>query len=258
MSDRLYCFSTLGCPDLSVREAVGLAQQFDIPAIELRTISGSLDVPGALNAEFGSPAGFGRWVKASSVAMLGLGTSARLFGDSFDLAEIEPFLPWAEAAKIPYLRVFDGGHILTDPDYAVAASRLAEWQAVRQKRGLAVDLMIETHDALVDAHQLGEFVRRVPEAKILWDTHHTWAKGGADPQATWALIGPQVVHLHVKDSIPAPDGRQYVLPGQGTFPMRALLDAVPPAIPMSLEWERHWHRELPPLADALAATRGWW
>ncbi|MGG2474197.1 sugar phosphate isomerase/epimerase family protein, partial [Rhizobium sp. BR5] len=29
-------------------------------------------------------------------------------------------------------------------------------------------------------------------------------------------------------------------------------------IPLSLEWERHWHPELPPLEDALMAARNWW
>lgn len=258
MTNRLHCFSTLGCSELSLREAAALAGQFSIPALELRTISGSLDVPGALKAEFGSPEAFGRWMKASGVTILGLGTSARLFGDGFDLAEIEPFLPWAVVAGTPYLRVFDGGNVLDGIHYAMAAERLSQWQDYRRSHGLAVDLMIETHDALTDAGQLAAFARRLPQAKILWDSHHTWAKGGAELHATWSVIAPQVVHIHVKDSIPAAKGPEYVLPGHGTFPIRTLLDLVPPAIPVSLEWERHWHKQLPPLADALAAARGWW
>lgn len=258
MNNRVRCFSTLGCPDLSVRKAVTLARQFDIPAIELRTISGSLDVPGALGAEFGSPEAFGQWMQASGVSILGLGTSARLFGDGLDIAEIETFVPWAEAARIPYLRVFDGGKALDESDYAMAVERLNFWREHRLSRALAVDIMIETHDALADVDQLATFAGRLPEMKILWDCHHTWAKGGADLQITWPLIAPQVVHVHVKDSSPTLEGREYVLPGRGTFPMRTLLDLVPPTIPVSLEWERHWHKQLPPLNDALAAARGWW
>ncbi|MDB5537991.1 MAG: sugar phosphate isomerase [Devosia sp.] len=259
MSTLTHCFSTLGCPDLSVHEAAELAQTYGIEAIELRVISGSLDIRQALAAEFGDPATFARWLENTPISIVGLGTSARLFGDG-NLGELEQFLPWAEAARVPYLRIFDGGETLSDSDYAQAGEKLSNWQAKRQRRGLAVDLMVETHDALAHPAQLSEFVTRLPAAAILWDAHHTWAKGGADPVATWRSIAPYVVHVHVKDSVLRADGRHYVLPGQGEFPMAALLPLLEAAkpTPISLEWERHWHNELPPLDQALHAARSWW
>lgn len=259
MSALTHCFSTLGCPDLSVHEAAELAQAYGIQAIELRVISGSLDIPQALAAEFGDPAALGRWLENSPIRIAGFGTSARLFGGGH-LADLEQFLPWAEAARVPYLRIFDGGETLSDSDYAQAGEKLSSWQAERKRRGLTVDLMIETHDALAQPAQLSEFVTRLPTAAILWDAHHTWAKGGADPVATWRATAPHVVHVHVKDSVLRADGRHYVLPGQGDFPMatlRPLLASAGP-IPISLEWERHWHNELPPLDQALQAARSWW
>lgn len=259
MSALLHCFSTLGCPDLSVRQAAELARNHGIGAIELRVISGSLDVPQALENEFGSPEGLADWLGEAPVRIAALGTSARLFGDT-GLDELEAFLPWAEAARVPYLRVFDGGETLSDADYEAACERLAKWQAGRQRRGLVTDVMIETHDALAHPGQLAEFVKRLPSASILWDAHHTWAKGGADPVVTWREIAPHVVHVHVKDSALRGDGRHYVLPGQGGFPMAQLLPLLRAAgpIPISLEWERHWHNELPPLDEALRAAGPWW
>ena len=72
--------------------------------------------------------------------------------------------------------------------------------------------------------------------------------------------------MHVKDSMPVPSGKPpftYVLPGAGEFPMEALraaLEADGFAGPVSLEWEKFWHPDLPPLDTALAAAaaRGWW
>lgn len=261
MTGLVHCFSTLGCPDLSVQQAVELARQHNVPAIELRVIGGSLDVPAALADEFGTPADLKTYLAGQGVRIAGLGTSVRLFEHDYNPAKIEPFLPWAEAAGVPFLRIFDGGNALTDDDYDRADDRLAAWQADRQRRGLGVDLMIETHDALFQPDQLARFVKRLPNAPILWDAHHTWAKGGADPLATWQQIAPSVVHLHVKDSVARADGRHYVLPGQGSFPMAALLAqlrADQRSLPLSLEWERHWHKELPPLDAALVAARGWW
>jgi sugar phosphate isomerase/epimerase len=69
----------------------------------------------------------------------------------------------------------------------------------------------------------------------------------------------------VKDSAPdlAPGApTAYVLPGTGVFPMAALRAALAGGYsgPLSLEWERQWHPELPPLDLALraAAERAWW
>lgn len=260
MSGFEYCFSTLGCSELSLHEVADLAERHGIEMVELRAISGSLDLPTALAAEFGDPAGLAAFLSRRKVTVAALNTSVRLF-DAADLSTVEPFIAWAEAAGAGYLRVFDGGSRLNEADLVQAAGMLDAWQAMRQSRGLKVDLMIETHDALADFEQLIAFVEQVPTARILWDTHHTWARG-ADIEALWRRIATSVVHLHVKDSAPDGDGRRrYVLPGQGDFPVAGLVSLLRSderRLPLSLEWERHWHPELPPLENALAAARTWW
>jgi sugar phosphate isomerase/epimerase len=99
----------------------------------------------------------------------------------------------------------------------------------------------------------------------LWDSHHTWKRGGEDPVATWAAIAPHVVHVHVKDSVSRPSAKHpytYVVPGSGEFPAAPLMDCLRRefSASVSLEWERQWHPYLSPLDEALtAATRnGWW
>lgn len=255
-----YCFSTLGCSELSLHEAADLAERHGIASVELRTLSGTVDLIPALTAEFGTPSDFAAFLAERNLRVAALNTSIRLFG-STDLSAIEPFIDWAEAADIHYLRIFDGGKQLGPDEMTRAAGLLDDWQVLRQSRGLNVELMIETHDALADYEQLLAFVERVPAARILWDTHHTWAKG-SDLQSLWHRVAKNVVHLHVKDSTTDSDGkRHYVLPGHGDFPMAdliSLLRSDERQIPLSLEWERHWHPELPPLEDALKAARSWW
>lgn len=255
-----YCFSTLGCSELSLHEAADLAQRHGIGHVELRTLSGTVDLIPALTAEFATPSRFAAFLAGSDLEVAALNTSIRLFG-STDLSAIEPFIDWAEAANISYLRIFDGGKPLGQDEMTQAAGLLDNWQSLRLSRGLNVDLMIETHDALADFEQLLDFIACVPASKLLWDTHHTWAKG-SDPKILWQHIAQNVVHLHVKDSTTDSDGRRrYVLPGHGDFPMAELLSLLQSDerhIPLSLEWERHWHPELSPLDDALKAARGWW
>lgn len=135
---------------------------------------------------------------------------------------------------------------------------------MRSERGWKTELVVETHDALVGAAALRAFLRAMPEAGLLWDAHHTWRKGGEDPGATWPVIRSSVRHVHAKDSASRPsDGLPYtyVLPGTGEFPFaafkRALGDGYAGAV--CLEWEKLWHPDIPPLAEAIdAAVRNGW
>lgn len=260
MSAFEYCFSTLGCPEINLHQVAGLADRHGIAAVELRTLSATVDLISALVAEFETPAGLAAFRTGYNLRIVALSTSVKLFGTS-DLSAVEPFIPWAEAAGVSYLRIFDGGKYIDADAMTRAADLLNDWQDVRKRRGINVDVMIETHDALADSGQLASFVEQVPKANMLWDTHHTWAKG-EKLDAVWSRICANVVHLHVKDSKIGSDGRRhYVLPGQGDFPIGdliALLRADSRRLPLSLEWERHWHPELPPLDKALKTARPWW
>ena len=125
--------------------------------------------------------------------------------------------------------------------------------------------MMETHDTLVHPRPLADFLRRAPQTALLWDAHHTWRKGGSEIGAVWDLLRAHVVHIHVKDSVSeeSPQGYRYVLPGTGEFPMgelRRRLHAADFQGAVSLEWERGWHPDLPPLEEALesAGQLSWW
>ncbi len=260
MSAFEYCFSTLGCSEMNLHKVADLADRHDIAAVELRTLSGTVDLISALTAEFANPAGLGAFLAGRNLEIVALNTSAKLF-ESPALSALDTFIPWAEAAGAAHLRIFDGGKQLGADDMKRAVTLLDHWQAIRHSSGFNVDLMIETHDVLADPEQLAVFVELMPTVRILWDTHHTWARG-ADLGLVWDRIARNIVQLHVKDSTTDSDGRRhYVLPGDGDFPMAELISLLRQNerhIPLSLEWERHWHPELPSLEDALIAARNWW
>jgi sugar phosphate isomerase/epimerase len=261
------CFSTLGCPELSLDEVFALARRAAIPAVELRALSGTVELPALFQKTLGSPVALAAAVKVSGVGVQALDTSFKLVGHKLeDRAKLLEFIPWAEAAGARWLRVFDGGKEASAAEIASAAETLAWWADERRKAGAAVDLMIETHDSLVTASAILALVAAAPAARVLWDAHHTWYKGGEDAEETWARVRGSVVHVHVKDSVPVASARHpytYVLPGDGRFPMAPLLarlEADGYGQALSLEWERMWHPYLPPLEEALAlaASRRWW
>jgi hypothetical protein len=73
---------------------------------------------------------------------------------------------------------------------------------------------------------------------------------------TWQAIALPVTHGHLKDSISVPSARHpftCVLPDEGEFPRRAILQALNREFPGSvgLEREKLWYPYLPPLDEEL-------
>jgi sugar phosphate isomerase/epimerase len=258
--------STLGCPTLSLDGALGLAAEFGIDAVEIRTLEGTTDLP-ALFARLGKEAVCRTQKLHGNVQVLVLSTSFRLVRPSKeDCAALLSFVPWAEAMGVPWLRVFDGGEASDGSTVTLAAETHHWWRQLRSEQGWSVDVIVETHDGLVAHETINQFCAKAENANVLWDAHNTWRATRIDPVDLWPRIAEHVVHIHVKDSVSrASDGfpYSYVLPGDGEFPMRRLCEALRRdeyANAVSLEWERQWHPDLPPLELALqaAANRGWW
>jgi sugar phosphate isomerase/epimerase len=260
-------FSTIGCPELSLDEVLALACRHRMDQVELRALSGTVDLPAHFTATLGQPDALAARVRTSGLAIASLDTSFRLVtGSAKDREKLLHFIPWAEAARVPHLRVFDGGSQGDAADLDGARANLAWWREARRKGGWAVELAIETHDAFSNPDALARLLQAEPDCVILWDAHHTWRKGGEHPVETWRRLLGRTRHIHVKDSLPLPGDRlpySYVMPGAGNFPMAALVEALNAAGyagVLSLEWERLWHGELPDLEAALnhAEARSWW
>lgn len=258
-------FSTLGCAEFTVEQVCALAERHSVKAVELRALGGMLTLPAYLQGRFESPAVLAAHFARQGLEIASLDTSCKLIGPTAaDRAELLAYVPWAEGLGVRRLRVFDGGDRFDETALAQAAETLAWWRDLRRERGVAVDLMVETHDLLLDAARIQEFIAAMPGGGVsmLWDAHHTWKKGGEDPLATWRAIRPHVGHIHLKDSVGPPHAFTYVLPGTGEFPMERLRAALADEFAgvVSLEWERFWHPYLPGLDEALAcaARQGWW
>jgi sugar phosphate isomerase/epimerase len=258
--------SSLGCPDLTLDGVAALVARHGLQGCELRFLAGTVDLPGYFEATFGTPGALAAQVRSLGLTVFSLGTSFALIGrGEEDRREFLRYLPWAEALGIGRVRVFDGGKAGSDEELAEAAATCRWWQDVRRERGWKTDIMVETHDLLFTSAMIERFIAAVPGVPLLWDSHHTWQRGGENPLDTWAAVHAHVRHIHVKDSILQPSARHpftYVLPGAGAFPAPALMARLASdgfAGPVSLEWERAWHPYLPSLDAALdRAAQGWW
>ena len=257
--------STLGCPDLTLEQALDLAERLGLDGIELRAVAGTVDVAGWLADTYREPPTLAGKLRGRRAVVEVIDASCRLMdGAPADTAELAALAPWADALGVRYLRVFDGADAGAS-GFRAAAGTVRWWNELRAGRGWRTGLMVETHDSLFTSAAIARFCAAVPGVPILWDTHHTWKKGGEDPLATWRAIRHHVVHVHVKDSTARPGADPaygYVLPGTGEFPAAPLVAALRSDYSgaVCLEWERKWHPQLPPLEEAVdsAGRRGWW
>ncbi|HVU15441.1 MAG TPA: TIM barrel protein [Candidatus Didemnitutus sp.] len=258
--------SSIGCPDYSLKEFLALAVRHRLDAVELRALGGTVDLPQHFASAFGSPAVFAARLREAAVKVVTFNTGLHLIDPApGEREKFLEFLPWAEKAGIRWLRVFDGGKTADAGEMERAAEAADWWQSIRAANGWQADLMIETHDSLFTIDAIRRFMQVVPNLNILWDSHHTWKRGGEEPVDTWQAIKSRVVHIHVKDSISRPGANHpytYVPPGTGEFPMASLRTRLQKEFAgvVSLEWESLWHADLTSLEEAIqtAARQAWW
>lgn len=156
------------------------------------------------------------------------------------------------------VRVFPGG-AGDGADDERGARRLTEAAGPAERRG--VRLFVETHDS----HPRGTDVARLldrtgrDDIGVIWDFVHPW-RTGESPADTYAAIAPRLGYVQLKDAVPPLERPVPALIGHGEVPLdeiRAVLTGHGYDGWWSLEWEKAWHPEIPPLPEALASARAW-
>lgn len=253
----LLAFTTLGCPQWTLREITAHAAAMGYAGIDWRGLLGVMDIYRLPEFTTDLPA-TRRLFADHGVAFAGMYASARLAtvepaARQAQLDDARRNLDLAAAVGAPLVRVFGGrvpdGHTAESVfPYVVDGLR----QLAEEADPLGVTVALETHDDWT-ASKLGRRVMEAvdhPRARLLWDMHHTYRAGGETPDASLALIGSYVARVHVKDSRLNPDGGfTYCLLGEGDVPLQRGLDRLRAQGYqgyVTLEWEKQWHPEIEP------------
>lgn len=152
----------------------------------------------------------------------------------------------------------------------VAADRLGAQRlnaAAARARELGVTMLLETHDSHPRASDIIRILAHVDAdapVKVIWDLMHPWRYDEA-PTRTAELLADRLAYAQYKDGVRNPGANtvSLTLPGEGELPlveMRDLVAEISAAHGISdpwnsLEWERAWHPELPPVARALESLK---
>jgi sugar phosphate isomerase/epimerase len=250
---RVVGFSTLGCPAWEWAKILEFARAHEFSAIELRGLQGTMDLPARPEFQADRIAQSKREVAAKNLKIACVSSSAHLHEADPEkreqqIADAKRFIDLAASLGAPNVRVF-GNDIQGPKDQVVArvASGLHELGSYTGDHGVTV--IIESHGDFTDSPTLYEILTRAdsPNVGLLWDAHHTFVSGKEEPEFTVRKVGKFIRHTHLKDSVPAGDGRRYVLTGHGDVPVRKqveVLSASGYTGCYTFEWEKVWHPEL--------------
>lgn len=247
-------FSTLGSPKWDWLQTIDFAAAHGFSAIELRGLQQTMDLSQRPEFQPSRVAQTKRELAARGLTVACLGASVNLHEQDTAklgtaMAETKRFIDAASALGAPYVRVFGNQYVqgmAREAVHAYIARGLRELGEYARPRGVAV--LLESHGEFVTSPALVDLMQRAdsPAVGILWDAHHTFV-AKESTETSVAQLGPWIRHTHLKDSVPAGNGRKYVLTGRGEVPVKQQIEALARTGYKgfySLEWEKRWHPEI--------------
>jgi sugar phosphate isomerase/epimerase len=256
-------FSTLGCATRSFEEIVTCAEKFSVGGIEIRGIDGKMNVSELLCFSPENAENSRGLLAQKQIEPVCLGTSCS-FHDEEKL--VNAMLEGRRAINvchrmgIPAIRVF--GDKIKSPDslrdtverVGGSIDRLCEYAAE-----YGVSVLLEVHGDFNTTETLMPVVERNEKHinfGLIWDVMHTDREYGDNWRAFYDLFRPYIKHVHIKDCIRAKNDAKpvFTLIGEGDIPLEEIIYSLESDGFdgwYSLEWEKHWHPQLPEIEYAL-------
>ncbi len=256
-------YSTLACPEWSLREMIDATKRYGFDGIEMRLLDGEIVPP---NLPPHDRERVATECKAAGVPICCLDTSLRIATSATDAdARLEvardaaAYLELASAWGAPLIRVF-GGEPEGGKSPAEIVAPMADLLSKIGQRAeqLGVGVALETHDFFSASPDVMRVLDQVQNRHVgvLWDTHHPYRMGERVAE-TYERVVSRLLHVHVKDARKDDSERtgwQLVLLGEGEVPVAetvTYLRSVGYDKWVAVEWEKKWHPEIAPPEVAL-------
>ena len=258
------CFSTLGCAGLCLAESARLGKTHGMSGIEMRGIAGETDARKIPDLAAEHAADSRALLDEVGIVPVVLGTSCKFHDPGKRRAALDEGVASAKAAAglgIPFIRVFGND---AKPDAATATRSVIEGIGELCAAAGDVIVLLEVHGDFNRSEALMPVIGALDRGGVrnfglIWDVAHSDRAYGSEWQRFYNDIAPWVRHVHIKDHVRIAAGSgtrsfRLTMPGDGEIPIRYIVRRL--ALDgysgyFSLEWERMWHPELPPIEDAL-------
>ena len=239
-------FSIKGWSDHSWSELCDLALEMDFQGIELHNIHNT-----DLTAKGGpfhahTAAATIRSLQEKKLSLPCIDSICDIADDSkfeYNCSEIAACIDTARVFKIPNIRIH-AGHGEVSEKMLECLSR-----SVTLAEEAGVTLLIETYGIFADTGKLRDVLNSFAcdNLAALWDMHHTYRLAGENADVTIQNLGAYIQHVHLKDSEIIGGKVEYCLIGEGTLPIRDMMNALRSVNYdgfISLEWDPAWMPEI--------------
>lgn len=259
LKDKL-CFSTLGCTERSLYDVIALAKKYGIKNLEIRGLSGVLDNAGIPCFSDADIENTKKSLSENGISVQVIGASASFDNRDKHASSINEAMVAVRAAAAlgaPYVRVFGNKLSCELPE---AAKNVSDGISTLCEAAshLGVTVLLEVHGDFNCERTLSPVLSALSGVEnfgLIWDIAHSHTVYGENWRPFYDFIRPYVKHVHLKDSGISDDGkRRLLLPGDGDIPIKDIVSHMNSdgySGCYSLEWEKHWHKELLPIEDAL-------
>ena len=242
-------FSTLGCPDLTLMQAIRTAAQLGFQGIEIRGIGNHLHARDIEELCGEKKERSLRYAKENGITFCCLGASASFHEKEKQKENMDEALETvrlASACGIPYVRVF--GNSLTESDENTQIADVANQLRLlcTAAKPTNVHILLEVHGDFNTSERILKTASLVgcDNFGIIWDIKHSTD----EPAEFWKNTKHLIRHIHLKDS--TQNGLCSF--GEGTLGVEKTVRMIAEDGYdgfFSLEWEKRWH---PQLRDAAA------
>lgn len=239
-------FSTLGCPEWSLREVVASAKDFGYDGIELRGLKGEIYLPSAHEFSPSKLEETKAYIAQTGLELCCLTSGALLYQDCS--AEVLDYISLAAKLNIKYIRVLGDEKPQASAEAKDEAVLRSLHTLVPAAAAHGVTLCVETNGIYANSTRLEKLVSQFDgKVGVLWDIHHPYRFFGEQPADTYRLLKPYLKHVHIKDSLLDNGTVRYKMLGEGDIPVReaiTLLHQDQFEGYVSLEWVKRWNQEL--------------
>lgn len=261
----LLAFSTIACPDWTLKQAIDFAALHDYQGLEIRGIKRQMNLPDAV--EFNSPDNMESTMatmKEKGLKFVNLGASAAFHmpeGPVRDdhMKEAKSFIDLAQQINCPFVRVFpnefpkDQDRNKTIEYVANGLRTLGEYAKERN-----VTVLMETHGDFSHSDDVLKTMKMAdhPNVALVWDISNMWTETKEPPAVVYKKLKKYIRHTHIKDAkLLSGDKLQYVFLGEGDVPVFEAINILSKGGYKgyySFEWEKLWHPEIAEPELALA------
>ena len=241
-------FSTLGCPGWNWSEVLTAAADLGYDGIELRGLNREMYAPNMWIFEDGKWAKTLQSLLRSNLEIACLTSFCNL--NKEPLTEAKDYVDLASRVGVPYVRVLCGKYAQPDLEDIDEGKVVAALQELADYIGnRPVTALVETSGYCADTANLVRILQKTdrPQIAALWDMHHPLRFIHETPETTVRNLGPQIRHVHLKDSV-VQDGKvRYRMILDGDLPIESVVEELKRNHYdgyLSLEWLKRWEPDL--------------